>query len=496
MQEGEIMLDKFYEKLSLHSETAVVIVGLAIMLLSGFLMTRITKKLKLPNVTAYIIVGIIIGPFCFDLVSDNVQTGMSFITDIALAFIAFSVGEYFKLSVLKKNGSKVIIITLFEALLASILIFIVMYYICHLDLGFSIVLAALASATAPASTIMTIRQTKAKGDYVDTLLQVVALDDVVSLIAYSVAIAIALAFSSNKVNFSAQTIVFPILKNILSIVIGFVFGFLLKVFLNNRNRSDDNRLIISVAILLAFCGICTSLDTSPLLGCMIMGATYINISNDENLFKQLNYFSPPILLLFFVYSGMNFDLKSLVSNQNSLGSMPLLVVGIIYFFMRIIGKYLGAYLGCVVTKKPEKTRNFLGLSLIPQAGVAIGLAALGARTLGGEIGSDLQTIILASSVLYEMIGPVCSKLGLYLSKSYSTKLEDQVEVETVTENGIKKSNLELLIERINLIQEEIKDKIPKNLDEEAYNKAIKDQEEALTIEFKKKKGGKKTCKTQ
>lgn len=488
------MLDKFYENLKLHSETAIVIVGLAIMLLAGFLMTRITKKLRLPNVTAYIIVGIIIGPYCFDLVADNVQRGMSFITDIALAFIAFSVGEYFKLSVLKKNGSKVIIITIFEALLASILLFVVMYYICHLDLGFSIVLAALASATAPASTIMTIRQTKAKGDYVDTLLQVVALDDVVSLIAYSVAIAIALAFSSNKVSFSAKTIVFPILKNVLSIAIGFIFGFLLKLFLNNR--SDDNRLIISVAILLAFCGVCTSLDTSPLLGCMIMGATYINISNDENLFKQLNYFSPPILLLFFVYSGMNFDLNALVSNKNSLGSMPLLVVGIIYFFIRIIGKYLGAYLGCVVTKKPEKTRNFLGLSLIPQAGVAIGLAALGARTLGGEIGSDLQTIILASSVLYEMIGPVCSKLGLYLSKSYSTKLEDQVEVETVTENGIKKTNLELLIERINLIQEEIKDKIPRNLDEEAYNKAIKDQEEALTIEFNEKKGGKKTCKTQ
>ena len=207
-------MDKFYDNLRSHSDTAVIIVGLAIMLLAGFLMTRVTKKLRLPNVTAYIIVGIIIGPFCLNLIDDSVRTGISFVTDVALAFIAFSVGEYFKLDVLRKNGSKVIVITIFEALMASILIFIIMYFACGLDLGFSIVLAALASATAPASTIMTIRQTKAKGDYVDTLLQVVALDDVVSLIAYSVAIAIALAFADTTTSFSASTVILPILKNL------------------------------------------------------------------------------------------------------------------------------------------------------------------------------------------------------------------------------------------------------------------------------------------
>ena len=165
------MIDKFYDSLRSHNEGAVIIVGLAIMLLCGFLMTRITKRLKLPNVTAYIIVGILIGPFCLDLVDEGVRSGLSFVTDIALAFIAFSVGEYFRLDILKKNGSKVIIITIFEALMASILVFITLYFICKLDLGFCVVLASLASATAPASTLMTIKQTKAHGDYVDTLLQ-------------------------------------------------------------------------------------------------------------------------------------------------------------------------------------------------------------------------------------------------------------------------------------------------------------------------------------
>ena len=472
------LMNEFYDSIRSHSEAGVVIISLAIMLLCGFLMTRVTKRLKLPNVTAYIIVGIIIGPFALNLIDGNVKSAMGFITDIALAFIAFSVGEYFKLSTLKKNGSKVVVITLFEALVASALIFIIMYYACGLDLGFSLVLAALASATAPASTIMTIRQTKAKGDYVDTLLQVVALDDVVSLIAYSVAIALALAVNPNNENkLTAGTILLPIFKNLLSIAIGFGFGFLLKLFLKKRNT--DNRLIISIALLLAFCGISTALDASPLLGCMIMGATYINITEDEKLFKQLNYFNPPILLLFFVYSGMNFDLNALVSTENSLGAMPLIWIGVIYFFIRIIGKYLGAFVGCWLTKKPIRTRNFLGLALIPQAGVAIGLAALGARTLGGEIGSDLQTIILASSVLYEMIGPVSAKLGLYFSKSYSNKLEEQVEV-TVTPT---KSNLDLLIERINLIQEDIKkDKEKGNPDEEAFNEAISIQENALIME--------------
>ena len=218
-----------------------------------------------------------------------------------------------------------------------------------------------------------------------------------------------------------------------------------------KKRTTDNRLIIGIAMILAFCGICALLDVSPLLGCMSMGMVYINVTNDDKFFKQMNYFSPPILLLFFVRSGLNFKLDSLFSSS-MVGTVPLLVIGILYFVIRIGGKYGGAYLGCAVVKKDKNVRNYLGLALIPQAGVAIGLANLGARTLGGQMGIELETIILASSVLYELIGPACAKLSLYLSKSYSNNLDDLVVVDELTPEGKPKSELDLLIERIHNIQ--------------------------------------------
>lgn len=444
------MLTPIYETLHITSDVSVVIVSVALMLFSGFAMTRVTKRLRLPNVTAYIVAGILMGPYCMNLIPGRVVTGMSFVADIALAFIAFSTGEFFKFSTLKKSGAKVMVITVMEACLASVLVFIVVYFVLGLELNFSIVLAALASATAPASTVMTIRQTHAKGDFVETLLQVVALDDMVGLLAYSIAISVALASMTG--DFHAGSIVKPILLNIIVFVLGGLFGLFLKLLL--YKRSTDNRLIVSVAVLFAFCGICAILDVSPLLGCMSMSMIYINLTDDERLFKQLNYFSPPILLLFFVRSGVNFDLGALVNSSESIGSVPLLRIGVIYFVVRILGKYVGAFLGCAMVGKDKLVRNYLGLALVPQAGVAIGLAAMGARTLGGETGDVLETIILASSVLYELIGPACAKLSLYLSKSYSNKLEDIVEL-PVEEDAPQKTEVELLIERIQKIQQEL-----------------------------------------
>ena len=465
------MIPTIYEKLNITSAVSQIIISIALMLICGFLMTRVTKKLRLPNVTAYIVAGILLGPFCLHLVPKNIISGMDFIADIALAFIAFSTGEYFKVDTLKKSGPKVLVITVFEALLASAVVFAVTYCILGLELNFSIVLAALASATAPASTVMTIRQTHAKGDFVDTLLQVVALDDIVGLIAYSIAVSVAL--TSVTGTFSAGNVIKPIVTNIAVFALGSLFGVILKLLL--QKRSTDNRLIVSVALLFAFCGICTLFDVSPLLGCMSMGMVYINLTNDERLFKQLNYFSPPILLLFFVRSGLNFDLGALVNASGSVGAVSLLTVGVVYFFTRIIGKYAGAFLGCRITKKNRLVRNYLGLALIPQAGVAIGLAAMGARTIGGETGRALETIILASSVLYELIGPACAKLSLYLSKSYSTKLEDIVAEPETAPDGRRKTEVELLIDRINAIQSSLpKHDDPYYEDEAAFSEAAEE----------------------
>jgi len=474
------LLTPFYEALHITDTVSVIIVSIALMLICGFAVTRITKRLRLPNVTAYIVAGILIGPYCLNLVPKGVVSGMDFIADIALAFIAFSTGEFFKFDTLKKSGAKVVVITVFEAVLASVLVFIVTYFVLGLELNFSIVLAALASATAPASTVMTIRQTHARGDFVDTLLQVVALDDVVGLVAYSVAISVALASATGA--FHAASVLKPLAVNVLVFLLGGLFGVFLKLLLHKR--STDNRLIVSVALLFAFCGICAMLDVSPLLGCMSMGMIYINLTGDERLFQQLNYFNPPILLLFFVRSGLNFDLGALVNTSESIGTTPLLVVGVLYFLVRIIGKYAGAFFGCLVTKKDKKVRNFLGLALIPQAGVAIGLAATGARTLGGEPGKALETIILASSVLYELIGPACAKLSLYLSGSYSNKLEDLAPIPEAEPGEPPKSQVELLIERIQAIQQELpKHDNPYYDDELAFTQAAEEHAAQMEAAF-------------
>lgn len=436
------------------------IISVAVMLIAGFLLTRVTKLLKLPNVTGYIIAGILIGPYCFNVIPQGVIDGMSFLADIALAFIAFGTGEFFKLSVLKKNGVKNIIITLFESLVASLVVFIVTYWIMNLGMAFSIVLASLAAATAPASTMMTIRQTGSKGDFVDTLLQVVALDDVVGLVAFSVAIAVATAVISDTV--SAMGILLPVLYNLAMIVLGGLCGLLLKVLISRH--STDNRLIIAIAVLFGFCGISAFLDVSPLLGCMVMGTVYMNTTNDDKLFKQLNYFSPPILLLFFVRSGANFQLDALLSSGDSIAGIPLLVIGAVYFFVRIIGKYAGAFIGCQVVKKDKLVRNYLGFALVPQAGVAIGLAALAARTVGGETGAAMETIILASSVMYELIGPALAKMSLYFSKSYipgqvATATDGEQQTNTPQSDAVTprivddQTNVDKLISKIKTIQQ-------------------------------------------
>ncbi|MCI2058003.1 MAG: cation:proton antiporter [Oscillibacter sp.] len=467
---------EYIETLQSQSPVAGVMIAIALMLFSGFIMTRLTKLLKLPDVTAYILAGILLGPYCLRLIPAAIIRGTDFLSDIALAFIAFSTGEFFKLSVLKKNGLRVVIITVLEACLASVFVFAVSYWALGLNLAFSIVLAALASATAPASTVMTIRQTGAKGDFVNTLLQVVALDDVVGLMEYSIAVSVALAAISGgggRVRF--RDVITPILLNLGILALGCLFGVLMKPLLV-RKRSTDNRLIISVAMIFSFCGVCALLGVSPLLGCMSMATVYINLTDDDKLFKQLNYFSPPILLLFFVRSGLSFRLDTLLGASSAVGGVPLLGVGVFYFFVRILGKYAGAFLGCALVHKPRAVRNYLGLALIPQAGVAIGLAALGARTLGGETGNALETIILASSVLYELIGPGCAKLALYLSGSYSTRLEELVPAEELPDGGARQSDAELLIQRIRKIQSELPERQPPvSDDEEAFLEAAEEQ---------------------
>ena len=472
-RKGGAMLNEFYKTVGARSSVAPVILSVALMLFFGFALTRVTKRLRLPSVTAYIAAGILLGPYAFDLVPESVVSGMAFLSDIALAFIAFGVGEFFKLSTLKKNGVRVVVITLSEALLAAFLVFLATYTVLGLSFGLSLVLAALAAATAPTSTIMTIRQTGARGDFVDTLLQVMALDNVVSILAFSVAVSVAVAAIGGAA-LSGATVAMPILRNLLGIVIGGAFGLILRLLIP-EGRSTDNRLIIVVALLFLFCGICSVIDVSPLLGCMMIGTVYANLGGDNKLFLQVAYFSPPILLLFFVRSGIGFRLDTLFASGGSIVPYPLIVISLVYFFVRIVGKVGGSYLGCLAVGKEVRVRNYLGLAEIPQAGVVIPLAVLGGRAIGGEVGVTLETIVVAAGVLYEIVGPVLAKLALYLSGSYTDRLEELVP----TPDGV--DEVALLTERIRLIRE----KLPVsagNAEEDAFTDAAEAQREAMLMQ--------------
>lgn len=383
---------------------AAIILQLSIILLAGFLLSRITKKLKLPNVTGYILAGILIGPSCLNLVAPTTIQGMDFVTDIALAFIAFGVGKYFKLSTLKQSGVQICIITLLEALMAALVITLVMIFCFHMPVSFALLLGAIGCATAPASTIMTIRQYKAKGRFVNTILQVVALDDLVALVAFSICATVAQTLVA-QTDLDIWVFLSPILLNCAALLLGFVFGVAMK-WITNWTSSGDSRLAIAVGLILSLTGICSAFDVSPLLACMMLGAVYRNISGDKGLFKKINGFTPPILTTFFVLSGMRLELSSLAVAG---------AAGLAYFFVRIIGKYMGAWLGCFMTHFPTEIRRYLGLALIPQAGVSIGLAALGQRILPPEMGTMLSTIILSSAVLYEMVGPISAKTALHLA---------------------------------------------------------------------------------
>lgn len=389
-------------------EVPSVLIGLAIMLFVGFLVTRITKLLKLPNVTAYILAGIILGPWALGAVSIDVISHMDFISDIALSFIAFGVGRYFSISTLKATGKKVFLITILESVLAGVLVTLVIYFsFPSKGLTFALLLGAIATATAPASTMMTIRQYKASGNFVNILLEVVSLDDAVCLMCYTLAITIINTTQGGTSN--VLDIVMPIVWNVVFILLGLVFGWIHSKLMS-PSRSTDNRLILTLAMLLILDGCCAVVGISPLMSCMVFGATYVNIKKDQELYTQMDGFAPPIMCIFFVLSGMKMDF----------GSFAIVgVIGVIYFFVRIIGKYAGAYIGCALSHEDKKVTNYLGLALIPQAGVAIGLAVLGQRMLPSEIGQEFYAIIICSSVLYEMIGPAMAKLALVKSGAIS-----------------------------------------------------------------------------
>ena len=414
---------------------------IAALLLAALLSSRLMKVLKLPNVTGYIITGIIMGPFVFGLLFNNFSydgikesiifefvNKIKWVSTIALGFIAFSIGTSFKMTVIKTVGKKVLVITVLEALFASIAVILALvgvHFIFPKDVSWELVLTlgAIASATAPAATLMVIKQYKARGPLVDTLLPVVALDDAAALILFAILFQVASTISLGGSFDVVKMLVKPIVEIVVSIVIGAAFGFFIS-FLNRFFKSRNNRLIICIFSIFAACGLYYliksiklgsfgSLELSSLLMCMMIGAVYTNMFKESGrTLDVMDRFTSPIYLMFFVISGASLDL-TIFFNKN--GLIVLAIAGF-YLVSRVIGKWTGAFTGASISRCEPKIRKYLGFALIPQAGVAIGLAtsasALFYESGNLEASALVIAIILTSTLVYELIGPLVSKFAL------------------------------------------------------------------------------------
>ncbi|NLJ81149.1 MAG: cation:proton antiporter [Firmicutes bacterium] len=401
------------QSFNIGSNTAVIF-SVTVIIFTAFLITRVTKKLNLPNVTGYILAGVLIGPHVFNLIPGEITEGMEFISDLAPAFIAFGVGGYLRLSILRKNSIPVLIMTFTESLLTALILTLSMYYGFKTPLSLALLLGTIGAATSPASTIMTIRQYKAKGNFVNIILQVLALNNVIVLLIFSISAAIVQAMTANS-DLGLLVFVTPLLINFAAILLGIGFGFILNRIISEK-RSEENRLLVTIATLALLVGFCTAFDISPLLGAMAFGITYINISNNERVFDQIHEYSPVILTLFFVLSGMRLSISALTAAG---------LIGVTYFLIRLLAKYLAAYLGAALSKSAPEVKKYLGFVLIPQLSVSMGLAVIAHRILPTDLGSLLSTIILSTGFLSEIIGPAASKLALHLSGAIPSPQEER-----------------------------------------------------------------------
>lgn len=414
------------------------ILVLGVLLILGLVSTRVVKLLNLPNVTGYLVAGLLAALGCVlidhlsgnNVLTEEIVVLNDSVSSVALGFIALSIGEEFKFSKIKGLGSKILIITILQALLAMVLVDVVLLGICYLlnvPVEVAICLGAIATATAPAATLMVIHQYKAKGPLVDLLLPVVALDDALGLIFFAISVSISKVIATGTTPSIMSLCVIPLIEIIGSIVLGFLLGLLLRVLINFF-KSRNNHVIMIIAFTLIGVGACSllnmitidgnNLEFSNLLCCMMIGATYINFGSDENIverdFSLVERWTPSLFLLFFVLSGAHLVTsgKELLSNDTNM--LFVLIIFVAYIVARSLGKYFGAYLGCKITKRNKHITNYLGLTLLPQAGVAIGMANTISRmeAFNNGTGDIIVTVVLCATLIYELLGPLFTKWAL------------------------------------------------------------------------------------
>ena len=395
---------------------------LAVALISGLMLSRLTKKLNLPAVTAYLVAGLAIGPFCLGALNipglgfqtlEQVE-GMSILTQTALGFIAFTIGNEFRLRQLKATGAKAITIGILQAVLTTALVDVVLIglHLCFpqvISIPCAITLGAIASATAPAATLMVVRQYKADGPLTRLLMLVVAIDDAVGLVLFSVSFGIATALAHGQVSILA-VVVEPIVEIVLSLSLGAVMGWLLN-WVEQFFHSRSKRMTISVAFVLLTVGLSmlefqvgpVHCGFSLLLVCMMTGTIFCNIcSTSEELMERVESWTVPVNILFFVISGAELDLQVLAQPVT-------ILVGVIYILARSAGKYYGSAASCLLTQQTKPITDNLGITLLPQAGVALGMALTAATLPDGALA---RNVVLFAVLVYELVGPYLTKRSL------------------------------------------------------------------------------------
>lgn len=408
---------------------------ISIALTAGLFMSRVVKPLKLPAVTGYLVAGILIGPYCLGLLgikglgftSVHEVADLSILNDIALGFIAFAIGDEFRLSQLKKTGKQATIIGIFQAVFTTLLVdaaLIGLHFILgeeKFPLSVAIILGAIASATAPAATLMVVRQYKAKGKLTSLLLPIVALDDAVGLIIFAVSFGVARTLVSGEVNIYS-IIVDPIAEIVISLVFGAIIGWFLsfaeKYFKSNSKRQAlvVTAIIFAVAISKIKFNIGpVHIGFSPLLVCMMLGTIFCNVCDfSADLMEKTDKWTAPLFILFFVLSGAELDFSVFTD-------LSIVGIGILYIITRSLGKYFGASISAKMVDCEPKIKKYLGITLLPQAGVALGMS-ITAMSIGDQ-GIIIRNIVLFGVLIYELFGPTMTKIALMKAGEISPKVE-------------------------------------------------------------------------
>ena len=432
------------------SETASILLSLSIALLSGLLLSRLAKKVQLPAVTAYLVAGVLIGPFILGslgihgigITHEQIE-GFGIISDVALGFIAFSMGNEFRLAHLKEIGRQATVIGIFQAVFTTAIVdavLIGLHFLMpdKLTLPAAIVLGAVATATAPAATLMVVKQYKAKGPVTDILLPVVALDDAVGLVVFAISFGVAKSLSTGAVDL-LSVLLEPLLEVILSLLLGFIMGNLFT-FCEKFFHSRSKRMAVSVTFVMMTVAIsCLKFKVggihigfSSLLACMMLGTVFCNECDvSEELMDRADRWTAPILILFFVISGAELDLSVFAD-------WAVVAAGVTYILSRSVGKYFGAGISARMTKCDDNIIKYLGITLLPQAGVALGMA-IKAIELGPD-GAIVRNITLFAVLIYEIVGPFLTKVAL--TKAGDIRKEGRISArdEHIAKKNAEKAN--------------------------------------------------------